>query len=148
MNDWWAGAMMVSGGLFAGGVVSIAWERVPAWRRTDLADFRRGFALTLRRVDRLQPALLTICLVSTIGFAATAEGAARSLAVLAAAGFLAILAGSAAVLVPIQRSLVRSGSGWPAGEVERMRTRWLRGHVIRTVAALALFVLAVVATTR
>jgi hypothetical protein len=148
MNDWWAGAMMVSGGLFAGGVVSIAWERVPAWRTTDMSDFRTGFAHTLRRVDRLQPALLTICLVSTIGFAATAEGAARTLAVLAAGGFLSILAGSVAVLIPIQRVLVRSGSERSPADVERMRTRWLRGHVIRTVAALVLFILAVVATTR
>jgi hypothetical protein len=139
---------MVSGGLFAGGVMSIAWERVPAWRGTDLSDFRAGFAQTLRRVDRLQPALLTICLASTIGFAATAEGEARTLAVLAAAGFLSILAGSVAVLVPIQRALARPGSGRSPADVERMRTRWFRGHVIRTVAAVALFILAVVATTR
>jgi hypothetical protein len=57
MDQLWAIAMMVSGGLFAGGVMSIAWERVPAWRRTHLPDFRIGFAHTLRRVDRLQPAL-------------------------------------------------------------------------------------------
>lgn len=147
MNEWWAVAMMISGGLFAGGVTSIAWERVPAWRRTDLPDFRTGFAHTLRRVDRLQPALLSICLVSTIGFAATTEGAARTLAVLAAVGFLSILAGSVAWLVPIQRNLVRSGSERPAADVERMRTRWLRGHLVRTVAAVALFIVVVVATT-
>ena len=148
MNEWWAVAMMISGGLFAGGVVSIALERVPAWRRTDLPDFRTGFAHTLRRVDRLQPALLSICLASTIGFAATTEGTARTLAVLAAAGFLSILGGSVAWLVPIQRNLVRSGSKRPAADVERMRTRWLRGHLIRTVAAVALFIVAVVASTR
>ncbi|MGH3927478.1 MAG: hypothetical protein ACRDTT_32215, partial [Pseudonocardiaceae bacterium] len=91
MNEMWAVAMMSSGGLFAGGVVSIAWERVPAWRRMRLPDFQAGFAHTLRRVDRLQPALLSISLVSTIGFAVTTAGAARTLAVFAAAGFLLIL---------------------------------------------------------
>jgi hypothetical protein len=32
--------MLLSGGLFAGGVSSIAWERIPAWRPTDLSQFR------------------------------------------------------------------------------------------------------------
>jgi Domain of unknown function (DUF1772) len=144
--DQWAIAMMVSGGLFAGGVVSIAWERVPVWRGTPLPDFRIGFAQTLRRVDRLQPALLSICLLSTIGFAVTTAGAARTLASFAAAGFVLVLVGSVAWLVPIQRTL-KSGTELPAADVERLRARWLRGHLVRTVAGVALFIVAVVATT-
>ncbi|HEV8652270.1 MAG TPA: hypothetical protein VG276_23475 [Actinomycetes bacterium] len=120
MNQWWAIPMLISGGLFAGGVVSIAWERVPAWRQTELSDFRAAFAYTLRRVDRVQPALLAICLVSTIGFALNAGGAARTAAVLAAAGFLVVLLGSAAWLVPIQRRLVASGSQPPSSELQRL----------------------------
>jgi Domain of unknown function (DUF1772) len=146
MDQLWAIAMMVSGGLFAGGVMSIAWERVPAWRGTQLPDFRIGFAHTLRRVDRLQPALLSICLASTIGFAATAAGAARTLGVVAAVGFLLILVGSVTWLVPIQRTL-KSGTELPAATVEGLRARWLRGHLARTAVGVALFVLAVVATT-
>jgi hypothetical protein len=30
MRQWWAVPMLLSGGLFAGGVAVIAWERVPA----------------------------------------------------------------------------------------------------------------------
>ncbi len=146
MNEMWAVAMMSSGGLFAGGVASIAWERVPAWRRMHLSDFQAGFAHTLRRVDRLQPALLSICLVSTIGFAVTAAGAARTLAVFAAAGFLLILVGSVAWLIPIQRTLT-SGSELRAADVEGLRARWLRGHLMRTVVAVAFFALTAVATT-
>ena len=145
MGELWATVMVVSGGLFAGGVMSIAWERVPAWRTTATPEFRSGFAGTLRRVDRLQPALLSICLVSTIGFAVTAAGAARTLAMLAAAGSLLILVGSLAWLVPIQRTL-KSGSELPAAAVDGLRARWLRGHLVRTVLGVALFVLAVVAT--
>jgi hypothetical protein len=144
--DGWAIAMMASGGLFAGGVVSIAWERVPVWRGTSLPDFRIGFAQTLRRVDRLQPALLSICLLSTIGFAVSSAGAARTLASFAAAGFVLVLVGSVAWLVPIQRTL-KSGTELPAADVERLRARWLRGHLVRTVAGVALFIVAVVATT-
>jgi hypothetical protein len=145
MDEMWAVGMLVSGGLFAGGVMSIAWERVPAWRRSQLAEFRIGFAHTLRRVDRLQPALLSVSLVSTIGFAVTAAGSGRTLAVFAAAGFLLILIGSLVWLVPIQRTL-QSGSELSAAAVDELRTRWLRGHLIRAIAGVVLFGLAVVAT--
>jgi hypothetical protein len=146
MDQLWATVMMVSGGLFAGGVLSIAAERVPAWRRIQLPDFRIGFSHTLRRVDRLQPALLSICLLSTIGFAVTAAGAARTLAVVAAAGFLLILIGSVAWLIPIQRTL-KAGTDLPPATVEGLRSRWLRGHLVRTVVGVAVFIVAAVATT-
>jgi hypothetical protein len=146
MSQWWAVPMLISAGLFVGGVISIAWERVPAWRATDLVDFRTGFEHTLRRVDRLQPALLVLCLGSTIGFASSAGGAARTLAALAAGGFLVVLVGSAALLVPIQRRLVRSGSAPSSEDVAELRARWLLGHLVRAAVALGCFALAVVAT--
>lgn len=145
MTDLWAISMLITGALFAGGVVSIAWERLPAWRATDLSDFRVAFAHTLRRVDRLQPALLTVCLVSTIGFALSIDGGAQLAALLAAVGFLVVLVGSGTLLVPIQRRLVSSQAELPSPDAERLRTLWLRGHVIRTVVALVALVLAVVA---
>jgi hypothetical protein len=146
MSQWWAVPMLITGGLFVGGVASIAWERVPAWRATDLADFQAGFAHTLRRVDRLQPALLVGCLGSTIGFASSTGGAARTLAALAAGGLLVVLAGSVAWLVPIQRRLVASGPAPPSSDIEALRARWLGGHLARTAVALACFALAVAAT--
>jgi amino acid permease len=145
MSEWLEILMLVTGGLFAGGVLLIAWERVPAWRASELSEFRAAFAHTLRRVDRLQPLLLVLSLVSTIGFAIAVEGAARTAAVLAAAGFLVILVGSGAWLVPLQRRLVTSGSERQSQELERWRRQWFRGHVIRTVVALASLGLAVVA---
>ena len=145
MTDMWAIAMLISGGLFAGGVVSIAWERVPTWRATALSDFKVAFAHTLRRVDRLQPALLVVCLGSTIGFALSADAAARRPALVAAVGFLAILVGSGAFLVPVQRRLVSPEAELPSAEAERLKRLWLRGHVIRTVVALAALVLVVAA---
>jgi hypothetical protein len=47
MSAWWALPMLLAGGLFAGGVLSIAWERIPAWRAADLPDFRIAFEHTL-----------------------------------------------------------------------------------------------------
>jgi hypothetical protein len=146
MSQWWAILMLLSGGLFAGGVAAIAWERAPAWRASALVDFQAGFAHTLRRVDRLQPALLVACLGATIGFAASTGGAARTLAALAAAGLLVVLVGSLAWLVPLQRRLAASGSAPPSADVGALRARWLRGHLVRTAVALACFALAVVAT--
>jgi hypothetical protein len=96
-------------------------------------------------MDRLQPALLVICLVSTVGFAVSASGTARTLAGLAASCFVAVLVGSGAGLVPIQRRLVDQGSDLSAADVERLRTRWLSGHLIRTVVTLVAFVLLAVA---
>jgi Domain of unknown function (DUF1772) len=66
---------------------------------------------------------------------------------IAAGGLLAILVGSAAVLIPIQRRLVSRGAELPPAEAEHLRTRWLRGHMVRTIVALAALVLAVVAST-
>jgi hypothetical protein len=82
MSQWWAIPMLLSG-LFVVGMALIARERVPAWRVTNVVDFRTGFAHTLRRVDRLHPALLVVCLSSTIAFASSTGGAARTLVALA-----------------------------------------------------------------
>ncbi len=145
MKDSWSIAMLISGALFAAGIIPITWERAPAWRTADPATFRAEFAYTLRRMDQLQPALLLACLAATIGFAVTAHGTARTLAALAAACLAAILAGSIAGLVPIQRRLTSPGSDLSAADVERLRTRWLGGHPIRTLVTLAGFVLLVTA---
>jgi hypothetical protein len=145
MSELWATSMLISGGLFTGGVVAIAWERTPVWRESDLLAFREAFAHTLRRMDRLQPALVLTCLASTIAFAIGAGGVARAFAVLAAAGFLLILAGSGAWLVPIQKRLVASEGEEPEPELERLKRQWLRGHLIRTAVAVVALTLAAVA---
>lgn len=145
MKDSWSIAMLITGALFAAGIIPIAWERAPAWRTADPAIFRAEFAYTLRRMDQLQPALLLACLIATIGFAVTAHGTARALAALAAACLTAILTGSIAGLVPTQRRLTSPGSDLSAPDVEQLRTRWLAGHLIRTVVTLAGLVLLVVA---
>jgi Domain of unknown function (DUF1772) len=145
MSEWLAIPMLFAGGLFAGAVTSIALERVPAWRATELSEFQRGFAYTLRRVDRVQPALLVVSLVSTIGFVLGAEGTARASALLATACFLIVLVGSIAWLVPVQRRLVSSGPAQPSRQLERLRSQWLRGHWIRTVVALIALSLAIAA---
>jgi hypothetical protein len=66
MSEWFAIPMLFAGGLFAGGVTSIALERIPAWRATELSVFLTGFAHTLRRVERLRSQWLRGHLVRTV----------------------------------------------------------------------------------
>jgi hypothetical protein len=96
-------------------------------------------------MDLLQPALGFACLVSSVGFAVSASGTGRTLAALAALSFVVILVGSGAGLVPIQRRLVDPRSDLSVAEVERLRTRWLGGHLIRTLVALIAYALLVLA---
>jgi hypothetical protein len=144
MSQWWAVPMLLSGGLFPGGLVAIAWERVPAWRASDPLDFRSG----LRTRCDGWTACSRRCWLSASAHRSAlpaARAAPRTLAALAAGGLLVVLVGSVAWLVPIQRRLVASGSP-PRSAVEALRARWCGGHLVRSAVELACFVLAVVAT--
>lgn len=140
----WAFLMLVSGGLFAGGVTALAWDRVSAWRSMPLDEFRTDFAGVVQRADRVQPVLLVVAIVASFGFGLTDSRAARILALIGASGFLAVLIGSVAVLVPLQRRMI-SSSSLEAGALERMRHRWFRGHLGRTVVGVASFLLVALA---
>lgn len=102
--------MLVSGGLFAGGVTALAWDRIPAWRSMPLTEFGTDFAGVVHRADRVQPGLLVVAIVASFAFGLTELGAARILALIGASGFLATLFGSVAVLVPLQRRMISSSS--------------------------------------
>jgi hypothetical protein len=142
----WASLMLIAGGLFAGGAATFAWSRVPIWRRMPVQGFVGDFEETLRRTDKVQPALLVAATVSTAGFALTADDSARVLASVGAAGFVATLAASLAFLVPLQRRIVAT----PPSEVkaiDEMRARWFRGNLGRSMLAVASFVAVAVAAT-
>jgi hypothetical protein len=131
----WASLMLIAGGLFAGGAATFAWSRVPIWRRMPVQEFIGDFEETLRRTDKVQPALLVAAIVSAAGFALTADGSAR---VLASVG--------AAVLVPLQRRIVATPLA-EAKVIDEMRARWFRGHLGRSILAAASFVAVAVAAT-
>jgi hypothetical protein len=139
-----AALMLIAGGLFAGGAATFAWSRVPIWRRMALPEFVRDFEQTIRWTDKVQPGLLVVATVSAIGFAATAEGAARLLAALGAAGFVVVLLASLAILVPLQRRIVSTPPS-ETNEVEAMRLRWFSGNLGRSLLAVVSFSLLVVA---
>jgi anthrone oxygenase-like protein len=140
----WASVMVIAGGLFAGGAATFAWSRGPIWRRMPVQEFVGDFEETLRRTDKVQPALLVAAIVSAAGFALTAGGSAQVLALVGAAGFVVTLAASLMFLVPLQR---RIGATPPAEAkaINEMRARWFRGHLGRSMLAVASFVAVAVA---
>src|ERR671915_1566618 len=87
----WASLMLIAGGLFAGGAATFAWSRVPIWRRMGVQEFIDDFEQTLRRTDKVQPALLVAAIVSAVGFALSADGLARVLGSMGAVGFVVTL---------------------------------------------------------
>jgi hypothetical protein len=135
-----AALMLIAGGLFAGGAATFAWSRVPIWRRMALPEFVTDFDQTIRWTDKVQPALLVVAVVSATGFSITADGAARLLAALGAAGFTVVLLASLAVLVPLQRRIVSTPQS-EAGKLEAMRLRWFSGNLGRSVLSVVSFVL-------
>ena len=142
----WASLMLIAGGLFAGGAATFAWSRVPIWRRMPVQGFSGDFEETLRRTDKVQPALLVAVIVSAAGFALSADGLARVLALVGAAGFIVTLTASLAFLVPLQRRIIATPPA-EAGAIDKMRARWFRGHLGRSMLAVASFVAVAVAAT-
>lgn len=141
----WTALMVLAGGLFAGGVVTIAWSHSPAWRTMPAAPFVTDFRRTIRTADKVQPALLVVSIATAIAVAIGSEGTARTAAAVGAAGFVAILIASVALLVPLQQRII----GCPpedADAIASMRSRWIRGHLGRSVLALASFLAVVTAT--
>ena len=132
--------MLTASGLFAGIAAALSWSRTGPWQSMPLADFRASFAATIRVADKVQPALLMAAVLASIVFVISAGDTRSLLAAMGAAGLLVILIASVAVLVPLQRRIIRS----PALEepaAARMRDRWLRGHRGRSVVAMASFAL-------
>lgn len=140
----WAILMLVSAGLFTGGTVAFAWERIPAWRAMPPAQYLPDFAGTIHRADRMQPTLLVIAIVAALGYGLSASAPARTLAFVAAAGFGVTLLASLAVLVPLQRRIIASAQQ-PPEAIEAMRRRWFSGHRGRATLAATCFTLAAVA---
>ena len=138
--------MVVAGGMFAGGAVSFSWSRVPVWRAMAMAQFGEDFSATIRRTDKVQPALLVIAIAAAVVFALTAEGWPSALAWLGAAGFVITLVASVVVLVPLQRRII---AAVPAGDLalEGMRSRWFGGHLGRSALSTASYVILVLAVT-
>jgi hypothetical protein len=135
--------MVIAGGLFAGGATTFAWSRVPIWRRMQTTEYVRDFGQTINRTDKVQPMLLVVAAASAVAFGLTSTGLAQVLAFVGAGGLIAVLVASLAILVPLQRRIVRVGMGDPRADLGDMHRRWDQGNLGR--AFLSLFAFAALA---
>jgi len=128
--------MIIFGGLFAGGVLTIAWDRLPAWRDMETKAFKADFGRTIRVADRLQPILLVGTILATGVFSLDKDGIVQVLAWMAAGGFAATLAASVTILMPLQQRILSTDE-----PITRMYAKWRQGHIGRTVLSLVSFTL-------
>jgi hypothetical protein len=139
--------MLGAGGLFTGGVVWYAWERVWIWRRLALPAYAVDFRRSLRKADPALPILLVTCATAAVAFSWQTSGAARLLAS-AGIGLLAVILVSSLVLAePINNQFRRRPEGAVPPDAERLRRLWRRFHLIRTALAVAAFALLITAVS-
>ena len=131
--------MLGAGGLFTGGLVWYAWERVWIWRRLDLRECAVDFRRSVRKADPAMPILLVICGAAAGGFAAATQGAARTLAFAGTSLLGLILVSSVLIAEPINSRFRRRPEGDVPPDAERLRRVWRRFHLIRTVLAVTAF---------
>jgi hypothetical protein len=138
--------MLGAGGLFTGGVVWYAWERVWIWRRLTLPAYAVDFRRSLRKADPTLPILLVISAVGAGLFAWLSGGSARLLSLAGIALLAVILVSSLVVAEPINSQFRRVPEGTVPPSADELRRRWRRFHLVRTalaVSAFALFLTAV-----
>ena len=143
----WTIVMLGAGGLFTGGAVWYAWERVWIWRRLPLVEYAIDFRRSIRKADPALPILIVTTALSAAAFAGLTDGAARGLA-LGGIGLLAVILVSSIVLAePINSQFRRRPEGVVPPDAERLRRVWRRFHLVRTVLAVAAFALLLTAAS-
>ena len=139
--------MLAAGGIFTGGVVWYAWERVWIWRRQTLSDYAIDFRRSVRKADPAMPILLVICGLGAAGFASATDGVPQTLALAGIACLATILVSSVVIAEPINSQFRRRAEGDVPPAAERLRERWRRFHLIRTALAVTAYGLLVTAVS-
>jgi Domain of unknown function (DUF1772) len=139
--------MLGAGGLFTGGVVWYAWERVWIWRRLPLAAYAVDFRRSVRKADPALPILLVVSAVGAGAFASLTDGTGGTLALAGIALLAVILVSSIIVAEPINSQFRRLPEGTVPPDAEALRRRWRRFHLVRTALAVAAFTALVTAVS-
>jgi hypothetical protein len=139
--------MLSAGGIFAGGLVWYAWERVWIWRRLPLHEYAVDFRRSLRKADPAMPILLVISAAAAAVFAWRTGDAARMFAVAAIAVLATILVSSIVIAEPINSQFRRRPEGVVPPNADRLRQLWRRFHLVRAALGVVAYSLLVVAAT-
>ena len=130
--------VIIVSGVFAVGTIAAAW-RSRSWLRMDLTDFKVDFARTIVVADKVQPALAVIAIGAIAAYVLrSSEG--EGFAIGAGLILLSTILVSLAILVPLQQRIINKSES--NAVTDGLRSRWIRGHAIRTGAAVAAFCLA------
>src|SRR3990167_6913911 len=134
--------MIISSGLFTGGVLTITWGRLSVWKKMNPQSFKEDFGRTIRITDKLQPILLVSTILSAAIFSFTQDGIEQVLIWVATGCFALTFIASIIVLVPLQKHILNSTQS-----PMHMYANWQQGHMGRTVLSLLSFSLSILATT-
>lgn len=143
--DVGAWLMLVSGGLWAGGILMFAMERTNLWRRMPIEQYVVDFRRSVLRVDPLLPILGGTSCVGGVLFAVNNGGRNAALSWIAIALVGVVIVSSLRIAEPINSQFRRLPEGQAPEGVADLRTRWRRFHAARNVVALAAFVCMVAA---
>ena len=134
-----AWVMLAFGGLFSGGILIVAVERVNLWRRMPVDQYVIDFRRSLYRLDPLFPIMGTLSGVGARVFACNSQGRAAVLAWIGVALIAVIMVGSIVFAEPVNSKFRRLPEGQAPEHAERLRITWRRLHWVRTVVALGAF---------
>ncbi len=133
--------MVVCTGLWAGGVLIIAVERLDRWEAMSIEDYVLDFRRVIGRDDPIMPLLAVVGIASAVVFAVTDENAPGALMWPGIAMSLSALVLSGGVLEPIQRRYRNSARDAVLPHAEQDRATWRRLHRIRTALVVGSFML-------
>lgn len=131
--------MVAFGGLFAGGILFVAVERVNLWRRMPVDQYAIDFRRSLYRLDPLIPILGIVSALGAVVFALNSDGHAAVLAWIGVGLIGVIMIASIALAEPMNSKFRRLPEGQAPEGVEQLRITWRRFHWARTIVALAAF---------
>jgi Domain of unknown function (DUF1772) len=129
--------MIAAGGLFTGGIFTIAVERLNVWRRMPIDQYAVDFRRSVYRMDPLMPIMGTISALAAVVFALNSDGRAAALAWIAVALIAVIMIASITLAEPMNSRFRRLPEGHTPEGAEQLRIRWRRFHWARTAVALA-----------
>ncbi len=138
-------ALLVLSGIWTGGIATIAWERIPIWRRMTPLERAVDFRRTLYRMDPTMPILAVAIVVLGIASALQHDGAARTLTWAAIGCVLLIVIGTTAILEPMNSKFRRLPEGTPPDNADAILATWGKLHIARTAVAVVSLILFVTA---
>ena len=128
---------LVGSGLVAGGIAAVATAVVPAEGTLPPREYAQWHTPFAHHMDRYIPVVAVSTVLIGIVLAFLHKGRRERALVMAGALLIVLIAViSETGNVPLNRQIAAWGPETPLAETERVRERWRRLHLYRTVAAL------------